>query len=541
MFGFSRGFALHLLKNKRCPLAETNQGGATVDFAWHDGQLLTRIIDAPPSTAAPPPKRQHRLPTTPAPAEAEDAANFRDVSPRIAQMVSTYCARVHHLNTPDPAASHQRHEPEGSVDEDIDPAEWTTPPPSPNCPSSAPCPSFGPDVSLYEQRRKFHEANEGLPLPVTKTFRAQVKLTSLLRNANTSVYVHDAIRDWLKDSVVTDGADFKKHPLLSRASFLSDLNLRFDSEGTKPIQKSVLLPSGKEVTLVLHDFSQMLYSLLTDETIMTDENLLFCDNDPYAVPPKQPDFYADVNTGSCYRQAHIKMCTVAGRDVLLPIILFIDKTVTDLHGNLSLEPVSFTLGIFTRQLRNQARAWRPLGYVQNQSLHPSEGGLGVSTDYHFMLKEIFKSFSEVQSTEGVKWDLFYRGKVYHVVFKLPVLFIIGDTEGHDKMVGKFLNRTKLVKRLCRYCNTPNEQSDDPFYKYCYVNQAEVEKYLTTRNLEALQEMSMHPLPNGNAFHALIYADDKRGVHGATPAEILHMILLGLFKYACSQLFGQANQ
>jgi hypothetical protein len=181
---------------------------------------------------------------------------------------------------------------------------------------------------------------------------------------------------------------------------------------------------------------------------MIDENLLFCDNDPFAVPPKQPENYADVNTGSCYRQAHIKMCTVAGRDVLLPIILFIDKTVSDLHGNLSLEPVSFTLGIFTRQLRNQARAWRPLGCVQNQSLHPSEGGLGI-----------FKSFSKVQSTEGVKWDLFYRGKVHHVVFKLPVLFIIGDTEGHDKMVGKFLNRTKLVKRLCRYhCNTPNEIS-----------------------------------------------------------------------------------
>jgi hypothetical protein len=114
------------------------------------------------------------------------------------------------------------------------------------------------------------------------------------------------------------------------------------------------------------------------------------------------------------------MCTVAGRDVLLPIILFIDKTVTDLHGNLSLEPVSFRLGTFTRQLRNQARAWHPLGYVQNQSLHPSEGGLGVSIDYHIMLKEIFKSFSEVQSMKGVKLDLFYRGKVHHVViYYLP--------------------------------------------------------------------------------------------------------------------------
>jgi hypothetical protein len=87
-----------------------------------------------------------------------------------------------------------------------------------------------------------------------------------------------------------------------------------------------------------------------------------------------------------------------------------------------------------------------------------------------MLNEIFKSLVEGQSKEGVKWDLFYREKVHHViVFKLPILFVISDTEGHNKMVGKFLNRTKMVKRLCRYCDIPNEQTYDQFYEYRYEN------------------------------------------------------------------------
>lgn len=559
-YGYTQGFNQHLLKNKECPLAETHQGEGCVEFAWHEGRLVTRV--------APPSKRRCLPQTSPVlatrgvsygsravgclPHHPEESEDARSLSPGEAADVAAYYTRVSHLGGAAGRSVPHQAEVEGSEEpqhvEFPDPGEetdlfplFTTPPTSPTPSCSSPVPSGGVDSSIYEQRQKFIQANFGLPLPATKTFTAQVELASLLRNANTSIYVHDAVRDWVNKSVGEGGANFKEHPLVARTTFLSDLNKRFDAHGTAPIKREVALPSGKKVTLVLHDFSQMLYSLLTDESLMIDENLLFCDNNPFAVPPPKPEKYGDVNTGSCYRQAYIRMCTVEGRDVLLPIILFIDKTVTDLHGNLSLEPVSFTIGILTREVRNQARAWRPLGYVQNQSLHPSEGGLGVSIDYHFMLKEIFKSLVEVQAKEGIQWDLSYRGTVYHVVFKLPVLFIIGDTEGHDKMVGKYLNRTKMVKRLCRYCDTPNEETDNPFFKYRYVNQAEVENYLRTGNLEALKAMSMHPLPNGNAFHTLLYADDKRGVHGATPAEILHMILLGLFKYACSQLFGQANQ
>ena len=44
---------------------------------------------------------------------------------------------------------------------------------------------------------------------------------------------------------------------------------------------------------------------------------------------------------------------VANRDLLCPVILFIDKTHIDSKLRLTLEPVTFTLGIFTKEVRKR--------------------------------------------------------------------------------------------------------------------------------------------------------------------------------------------
>ena len=49
------------------------------------------------------------------------------------------------------------------------------------------------------------------------------------------------------------------------------------------------------------------------------------------------------------------------------LIIFADKSHTDLHGALSLTPFIFTLTLFNRACRNNAKSWRPLGYIPNLS------------------------------------------------------------------------------------------------------------------------------------------------------------------------------
>ena len=57
-------------------------------------------------------------------------------------------------------------------------------------------------------------------------------------------------------------------------------------------------------------------------------------------------------------------------------------------------------------------------------------------------------------------------ELQEIYFKIPVLYIIGDTEGHDKICGRYLSRSN-ISRLCRCCNVPFEETDNPEFKYKY--------------------------------------------------------------------------
>jgi len=45
--------------------------------------------------------------------------------------------------------------------------------------------------------------------------------------------------------------------------------------------------------------------------------------------------------------------------------------------------------------------------------------------------------------------------------KVPTLFVMGDTEGHDKLCGRMTSRGK-IEYLCRYCDIHKDIIDDPF-------------------------------------------------------------------------------
>jgi hypothetical protein len=73
---------------------------------------------------------------------------------------------------------------------------------------------------------------------------------------------------------------------------------------------------------------------------MKAENLVFKFNpleDPNAL---LEDYFCDINDGQCYKDSLKSYCLVPSKDVLCPLILFIDKTHTDAIGNHTLEPVS---------------------------------------------------------------------------------------------------------------------------------------------------------------------------------------------------------
>ena len=51
--------------------------------------------------------------------------------------------------------------------------------------------------------------------------------------------------------------------------------------------------------------------------------------------------------------------------------------------------------------------------------------------------------------------------------------VIGDTESHDKLCGRYLNRTSNVAMLCRYCKCPAKKTGEKSGPYPYILESEI--------------------------------------------------------------------
>ena len=60
-------------------------------------------------------------------------------------------------------------------------------------------------------------------------------------------------------------------------------------------------------------------------------------------------------------------------------------------------------------------------------------------DYHFVLSHVLSYLETAQQSAGIAWVFRYSGSAieYNAVMKISIHFVIGDTEGHDKLVGKY--------------------------------------------------------------------------------------------------------
>ena len=387
--------------------------------------------------------------------------------------------------------------------------------------------------TLLEQLRG-HLAKGHKNFEQSGQYKCQVELLQLLKKAGASLLLYDELMQWSYRSSVVHKYSFKELPQ-SRTKIMNKIIGEYNMEGMLPKTIEFQLPNCKKmVKVTVHDIRQAIYSLLTDPEVMKDENLIFRDN-PFEEPVHKPAHISDINDGQAYYMAFQTHVKVKGEDVLCPILLYIDKTHTDQHNILTLEPILITLGIFNLEARFKVRAWRTIGYV------PSFSKVELKTlttearqqDYHSMLDVIFAPLAQLQKS-GIVWRLRYKDKYHKVVLKIPILFISGDSEGHDKLVGRKLSYVN-VSHLCRYCDCPFEETGNPARPFTERTQGQLERLLRNNNTQGLNAIGYYNLGK-NAMHQLIFCDSKRGLHGALLAELLHTFQHGLHLYATKGLF-----
>jgi hypothetical protein len=145
-----------------------------------------------------------------------------------------------------------------------------------------------------------------------------------------------------------------------------------------------------------------------------------------------------------------------------------------------------------------------------------------------------ETWEEVASSDEEK----PRPPFLDVVFKTPLLFVVGDTEGHDKLCGHFLSRTNsAIKSLCRCCNVDTDEIDEPRAPWSYTLATQIAELTEEREEDELNGMSYHLLDK-NAFTPIEFCDPDRGINGASLPELLHVFQHGLFLYALASIFGQ---
>ena len=395
------------------------------------------------------------------------------------------------------------------------------------------------DMSLIEMADNFRNSKIRDTLGDVNLYKAHVELMNMLKDNNAPLYMFDDVMKWAIRCNTDYKIIFEKKNVCNRDAFVEKLKLQFDLDKIDHFTTITELPGSKtETKIICHDFKMCLYSLLNDPNLMVEENLIFNQDNIFTLPKPQCNHTMDdIHTGTVYQKAYKKYIKDTNRELLCPIIFFIDKTHTDRNGRLCLEQIRFTLGIFNKETRNNAKAWQTLGYINDQNQIPTALSTDKVKDYQEMIRIILATFRETQK-KAVGWTFAFNNQMQLAFLRCPILFIIGDTDGHDKLCGRYGSRMN-VARLCRYCDCPFDETDNPTIKFAYTEQNKIKNLIRKQDVESLKKITMHCVKN--AWHEVQWCDPKRGIHGGTCAEPMHCLQHGLFQYTLNQLYGQRKE
>ena len=360
--------------------------------------------------------------------------------------------------------------------------------------------------------------------------KKHMELAGILYKANTPDYVYPLVLDWAQT--------LKQDDLLHRIR-LETLILRLASlmnlESLYPLTQKLHLPSGNIVAVTKFAFTTQLHSLLSDPDLMKAENLIYGEDIFRREGPRTQDHkLTDVNSGTWFYDTQQQVC-VTNRDVLCPIIIYIDKTFVK---SKPCEPVSFTLGIFKREVRNSPRAWRNLGLIPGMiselvpvgRFHNSRIGERRLNDWHFILNYILTDLKAVQRNGPLNWEMFGQSCRLHV----PIMYVTGDIQGHDKLCARKGGHGPLMIGVTHSCNIKRTECSNVEHE-CH--------YLTTNEVKSLQDQCQNLELNGDVrkeakkkldelgFYSSVkngiadadFGASNYGIHGAVAICLLHTI------------------
>ena len=354
-------------------------------------------------------------------------------------------------------------------------------------------------------------------------------LLKVLDDINAPDYAFGLILSWARGASAEEYS-FRPQGGLERSRNVEVLlNSIANAKQLLPVVQTVQGPHGPPSQVVVFDFVPQLLSLLQNRSLMIQENVVLDLQNPL-VPYQSPGgLLGEALSGSVYQQAYARLITDPTRQLLVPIIQWIDRTSVTGNDRFSLKPYMFTLALFTAKFRRTIKAWGYHGFLpksktssaQNQTQLPGEN----IRNYHAQLSRVLESFRHaVPRLRDVVLPIGPTGAMQVDIIPC-ILFVIQDMQEGDMLCGRYGPHTPQIQRHCRSCNVDYSglAQPDVACKYLYAEPMHV--IAQSENVALRQRWSQHYLDN--AFRNVTMADPDRGIFGATPVETLHAVRKGL--------------
>jgi len=144
--------------------------------------------------------------------------------------------------------------------------------------------------------------------------------------------------------------------------------------------------------------------------------------------------YGEIHTGDAWKPALTSFCGNEGKVMPITLIVFGDKTYTDLYGSLLVTPIIFTLTLFNSSARNNPSFWRPLAYVPNLSHGKAKSDKTQSKvkiqDEHTCLALVFRPLHELhKSRRRMKMNVKGKFVTGMVCIHLFLVILLATTHG----------------------------------------------------------------------------------------------------------------
>ena len=391
---------------------------------------------------------------------------------------------------------------------------------------------------------------------------SEITLMNILTKYKMPMNALKTIFDWAKTCQNRKGFDFcKVKSCRRRETIFEDIHNRLQLPLTDKFEPQLIdwLPDLKPATVYHRPFMNALQSLLSNHSIVKEENLSFPDkNSPFSpvdMSENSTPLIEELHHGEWWSRTWEKKCKPGSKEILVPIILYMDGISLDAHGRLTLTPLNMTLGIFNVATRSKRPdAWETIYWHPDKNfLSANHSNTPSSEDniqnLHNGLEVALRSFKDVcEQKGGVLWDgLPYGGKIWNgVKMKFAIAYVVGDTEQHDRLCGRYICYNGAVSKICRHCNIDTVDA-------CFPRKQHLTRLWTpsdfictairtTTGTDYGKSVSHHPIRN--AFHKLDFGCNDNNIHMATPGECLHMHQLGVAKRAVESIsdfvFGRNN-